>query len=68
MLVLLYLTGLRTGEALRLTDADVDLDAAVLRVRDTKFGGPSGISVGRRATRCDRSRGERSARRPCDGC
>ena len=37
-LVLLYLTGLRAGEALRLTDADVDLDAAVLRVRDTKFG------------------------------
>jgi integrase len=37
-LVLLYLTGLRAGEALRLTNADVDLDAAVLRVRDTKFG------------------------------
>lgn len=37
-LVLLYLTGLRAGEALRLTDADVDLDGAVLRVRDTKFG------------------------------
>ena len=37
-LVLLYLTGLRAGEALRLTDADVDLDTAVLRVRDTKFG------------------------------
>jgi len=37
-LVLLYLTGLRAGEALRLTDADVDLAAAVLRVRDTKFG------------------------------
>jgi integrase/recombinase XerD len=38
VLVLLYLTGLRAGEALRLTDADVDLDTAVLRVRDTKFG------------------------------
>jgi integrase/recombinase XerD len=37
-LVLLYLTGLRAGEALRLSDADVDLDAAVLHVRDTKFG------------------------------
>lgn len=37
-LVLLYLTGLRAGEALRLADADVDLDAAMLRVRDTKFG------------------------------
>ena len=38
MLVILYLAGLRTGEARRLTIADVDLDAAVLRVRDTKFG------------------------------
>ena len=35
---LLYLTGLRAGEVLHLTDADVDLDAGVLRVRDTKFG------------------------------
>ena len=37
-LVLLYLTGLRAGELLRLTDADVDLATAVLRIRDTKFG------------------------------
>lgn len=37
-LVLLYLTGLRAGELLRLTDADVDLAAAVLQIRDTKFG------------------------------
>ena len=37
-LVLLYVTGLRAGEALRLTDADVDLEALVLRIRDTKFG------------------------------
>jgi integrase/recombinase XerD len=37
-LVLLYLTGLRTGEALRLTAADVDLAGTVLRVRETKFG------------------------------
>jgi integrase len=37
-LVLLYLTGLRAGEALRLTEADVDLDVGVLRIRDTKFG------------------------------
>ena len=37
-LVLLYFTGLRTGEVLRLTLADVDLAGAVLRVRDTKFG------------------------------
>jgi integrase len=37
-LVVLYLTGLRAGEVLRLTDADVDLATAVLRIRDTKFG------------------------------
>jgi integrase/recombinase XerD len=37
-LVLLYLTGLRASEGRRLTDDDVDLDGAVLRVRDTKFG------------------------------
>jgi integrase/recombinase XerD len=38
VLVLLFFTGLRTGEALRLTIADVDLAGALLRVRDTKFG------------------------------
>lgn len=37
-LVLLYLTGLRAGEAVRLTDANVDLDAGVLRICGTKFG------------------------------
>ena len=36
-LVLLYGTGLRSGEARRLTVADVDLDSAVLAVNDTKF-------------------------------
>jgi integrase/recombinase XerD len=37
-LPLLYLTGLRTGELLRLTQADVDLGAGTLRVNHTKFG------------------------------
>lgn len=37
-LVVLYLSGLRASEALHLTEADVDLAAGVLRVRDTKFG------------------------------
>ena len=37
-LALLLLAGLRAGEALRLTRPDVDLAAAVLRIRDTKFG------------------------------
>jgi integrase/recombinase XerD len=34
---LLYLAGLRAGELLRLTLADVDLDAGVLHIRHTKF-------------------------------
>ena len=37
LLLLLYGAGLRGGEARRLTVADVDLSAAVLNVRDTKF-------------------------------
>lgn len=35
---LLAVTGLRIGEALRLKRDDVDLDAAILIIRDTKFG------------------------------
>lgn len=37
ILLLLYGTGLRPGEALRLTVFDVDLDQALLTVRKTKF-------------------------------
>ena len=37
LLLLLYGAGLRLGEVLNLTLADVDLSAAVLTVRDTKF-------------------------------
>jgi integrase len=33
----LYLVGLRAGELLRLTQADVDLDAGTLHIRHTKF-------------------------------
>jgi integrase/recombinase XerD len=55
-LVLLYFTGLRTGEVLRLTIADVDLAGAVLRVRDTKFGKsrlvPIASDVAARLDRC----------------
>lgn len=36
-LLFLYGAGLRSGEARRLTVADVDLDSAVLAVNDTKF-------------------------------
>src|SRR6202050_355868 len=35
---LLYLTGLRAGELLRLTQADVDLDGGLLHIQHTKFG------------------------------
>ena len=38
LLLLLYGTGLRRGEALNLTLADVDLQAALLTVRGAKFG------------------------------
>lgn len=38
LLALLFLTGLRAGEGLRLCDRDVDLAEAVIQVRDTKFG------------------------------
>lgn len=58
-LTLLYLTGLRAGEALRLTQMDVDLPAAVLRVRDTKFGKsrlvPIAPDIVARLQRCHRS-------------
>jgi integrase/recombinase XerD len=37
LLLLLYATGLRIGEALGLDLADVDLDARLLRVRNSKF-------------------------------
>jgi len=35
--VLLYTAGLRRGELLRLTLADIDLDTGVLRIRESKF-------------------------------
>jgi len=38
LIVLLAVTGMRVGEALRLDCCDVDWDQAVIRVRDTKFG------------------------------
>lgn len=37
LLLMLYATGLRIGEALRLSIADVDLDAGTLFVAETKF-------------------------------
>lgn len=37
IILLLYAAGLRAGEALRLTIADVDLKNGLLRIRDSKF-------------------------------
>jgi integrase/recombinase XerD len=52
----LYLTGLRLGEVRRLTHADVDLDAGVLRIHHTKFGKsrlvPVAQDLGRRLGQC----------------
>lgn len=38
LIVLLAVTGMRVGEALRLDCCDVDWDQAVIKVRNTKFG------------------------------
>ncbi len=48
LLLILYGAGLRGGEARRLTIADVDLPAAVLNVRDTKFYKSRLVPVGQR--------------------
>ena len=48
LILLLHGTGLRSGEALRLTLADVDLDDAVLTVRDSKFYTSRLVPVGER--------------------
>lgn len=57
-LMLLYLAGLRLGEALRLTIADVDLSAGILHVRQTKFGKsrfvPIAPDVAQRLRQCSR--------------
>lgn len=71
-LVVLYLAGLRAGEVLGLTEADVDLAAGVLRIRDTKFSKsrlvPIADDVVARLQRCHRlvvaRLGERSADAP----
>jgi integrase len=57
-LIVLYLAGLRAGEVIHLTEADVDVAAGVLRVRDTKFGKsrlvPIAADVVARLQRCHR--------------
>ena len=57
-LMLLYLAGLRLGEALRLTMQDVDLPQRLLYVRKTKFGKsrlvPIASDVAQRLRECSR--------------
>lgn len=69
-LTVLYLTGLRAGEVLRLTLTDVDLTTAVLRVRDTKFGKsrlvPIAPDVVARLQRCHRMVADRVGERGSD--
>jgi integrase/recombinase XerD len=65
----LYLTGLRRGELLRLTQADVDLTGRVLRIHHTKFGKsrvvPVAADVASRLKECQRAvRNHLSACRP----
>jgi integrase/recombinase XerD len=61
----LLMTGMRRGEALGLTDDDVDLVANVLTIRKGKFGKsrlvPIAPDVGRRLKRYRKSRAERVA-------
>ena len=50
MLLLLYGAGLRRGEALRLSVADVDLANSLLTIRDTKFFKSRLVPIGRELT------------------
>jgi integrase len=50
LLLLLYGAGLRIGEALALTRADVDLDAALLTIRESKFYKTRLVPIGPKLT------------------
>jgi integrase len=45
LIVLLAVTGMRVGEAIRLDCCDLDWDQAVIKVRDTKFGKGRDVAV-----------------------
>lgn len=64
LLLVLYGAGLRGGEALGLTLADVDLRNAVLSVRDTKFFKSRLVPVGRQLADALRSYAAERAKRP----
>jgi integrase len=67
-LTLLYLAGLRLGEVLRLTLADVDLAQGLLQIRHTKFGKsrlvPISTDVTQRLRDCSQSLEQRLGVRP----
>jgi integrase len=60
---LLYLTGLRAGELLRLTHADLDLETGSLRIRHSKFNKsrlvPLAPDLVQRIVQCRVAAGER---------
>ncbi len=64
LILLLHGSGLRSGEALRLTLADVDLDDAVLTVRDSKFYKSRLVPVGERLAHVLRDHAVRRLRSP----
>ena len=68
MILVYYGAGLRLGEAINLTRADVDLSGSLLTIRNTKFGKTRLVPVGPQLTRVlvqyDRTRPKG---RPADG-
>ncbi len=64
LLMLLYGAGLRFGEAQRLTFDDVDLDDAVLTIRDSKFFKCRLVPVGMHLAEALRSHAARRRERP----
>ncbi len=63
LLLLLYGTGMRVGEALRLTIADVDLNEAAVTVRKTKFNKSRIVPLGAQLCEAMRSYAEQRVRR-----
>jgi integrase/recombinase XerD len=67
LLLLLYGSGMRIGEALRLTLQDVDLSEQVITVRDTKFFKTRLVPIGPKLTRELASHIERRCQFPMPG-
>jgi site-specific recombinase XerD len=70
LLLTLYAAALRLGEAIRLDEVDVDLDQAVLTIRQTKFFKTRLVPMGRDLTRVlidYRKERDRCHRRSADG-